>query len=110
MEEAADEMGINGIFTSDGELWKQQRKLITHAFQQENMKEFMPTMQLVTDRLINYFDECYAQRKKIDILEVINSYSVLHKIPAQNRFAASIPASKDRRRPRLYSFSRISPS
>lgn len=28
----------------------------------------------------------------------------LHKIPAQNRFAASIAASKYRRRPRPYSF------
>jgi hypothetical protein len=28
----------------------------------------------------------------------------LHKIPAQNRFAASIAASKYRRRPQLYSF------
>ena len=48
----ADELGANGVFSAEGERWRNQRKLVMRALTPEAVKHFFPTMELMTGRLL----------------------------------------------------------
>lgn len=45
-----------GLLTSEGELWKRQRRLMAPAFQRENLGTFVPTIAQATERLLDRWD------------------------------------------------------
>jgi cytochrome P450 len=51
IEPVAAEMGINGVFSVEGEAWRPQRNLVTRALAPHQLESFFPTVQLISDRL-----------------------------------------------------------
>jgi len=49
----ADELGANGVFSAEGDRWRTHRKLVMRALAPEIVKHFYPTMQRMTQRLLD---------------------------------------------------------
>lgn len=76
IEDAAISIGINGIFTSEGETWRQQRKLVTEAFRPENLEDFFPTISRVTARLMQKLAEHEADGSAVDVFHLIDAWAL----------------------------------
>ncbi len=75
MEDAADEMGLNGLFTSDGKRWKTQRHLTIKALSSNYLEAFLPTLLRVTNRLVDKWDDMASTDKLIDVVDETKAYS-----------------------------------
>lgn len=53
IDEVMSEMGIKGVFNAEGEQWKVHRKLSAEALNARNVQGFFPTIQEMTERLLN---------------------------------------------------------
>jgi hypothetical protein len=53
----ADELGANGVFSAEGERWRNQRKLVMRALTPEAVRHFFPTMERMTGRLLQRWQE-----------------------------------------------------
>lgn len=66
VEPVFQEMGIHGIFSSEGETWSRQRRLTTPAFSASHLKNFFGTLKTVTQRLKNRWDKMAVQEQDMD--------------------------------------------
>jgi len=53
----ADELGANGVFSAEGDRWRNQRKLVMRALTPEAVKHFFPTMERMTGRLLQRWND-----------------------------------------------------
>jgi cytochrome P450 len=64
----------NGLLTSDGELWRRQRKLMAQAFTPKRIQDYGETMVAVTDRGLNLHDgqliNLHAEMNRLTMLVV----------------------------------------
>ncbi len=76
MEEAAASMGINGIFTSNGDRWQKQRRLTVQAFDTKHIHEFFPVLVQLTDRLKNRWMKQMQAGQELEIHQEIKLYTI----------------------------------
>ncbi len=76
MEEAAASMGINGIFTSNGDRWQKQRRLTVQAFDTKHIHQFFPTLIQLTDRLKNRWIKKMQAGQELEIHQEIKLYTI----------------------------------
>jgi cytochrome P450/nitrite reductase/ring-hydroxylating ferredoxin subunit len=71
-----EEMGIQGLFSAEGEQWRRHRQLAKHAFDMRHLRDFFPTMKKVTRRLQRRWQQAAAQRTLLDVQKELMRYTV----------------------------------
>jgi cytochrome P450 len=66
IERVAMLMG-KGLFVSDGELWRKQRRLIQPAFQKRQVEHLVPTIADANERLVERWSDRAVQREVVDV-------------------------------------------
>ncbi|MTI29726.1 cytochrome P450 [Xanthovirga aplysinae] len=76
ISEIMEEMGILGVLNTEGERWKNHRKLTSEALNLKNVKGFFPTISKITNRLFNKLKKLEAGQIKVDVQKEMMRYTV----------------------------------
>lgn len=76
VESVFRELGIAGVFSSEGEDWARQRRLVMRAFDPTHMRRYFPALVQVTERLRKRWLRLAAQAGAIDIQAEFMRYTV----------------------------------
>ena len=68
IEPVTKELGVNGVFSAEGEDWKGQQRVIAHALDASHLRPFFPTLVKVTERLRNRRNISRAERHTVILL------------------------------------------
>jgi cytochrome P450 len=71
-----EELGTRGLFTAEGEEWRKQRKLVMRALTPEVIKNFFPTLVLLTERLCRRWETSLRNGVAVDILRDLKAYAL----------------------------------
>src|SRR4051794_4206409 len=67
IEPVLKEMGINGVFSAEGEQWIRQRRTAMQALNTAHLRTFFPTLIKVTERLKQRWDRATSEGQRIDV-------------------------------------------
>ena len=76
IEPVTKEMGVNGVFSAEGEDWKRQRRVIAHALDAGHLREFFPTLTKVTERLRNRWNRAADEHAQVNVQQDLMRYTV----------------------------------
>jgi len=76
IEPVLSEMGINGVFSAEGEKWIRQRRTAMQALNAAHLKNFFPTLVKVTERLQKRWNRAIAEGVAIDVQEDLMRYTI----------------------------------
>ena len=76
IEPVAAEMGINGVFSVEGQAWRPQRDLVMRALAPHQLESFFPTLQLITDRLRRRWQKSADAEGDTDALQDLTRFTV----------------------------------
>jgi cytochrome P450/nitrite reductase/ring-hydroxylating ferredoxin subunit len=77
IDEVMSEMGITGVFNAEGEQWKTHRKLTAEALNTRNVQGFFVTIQDITSRLLNRWQQKIKDTKiVVDVQKEMMLYTV----------------------------------
>ncbi|PWJ42716.1 cytochrome P450 [Sediminitomix flava] len=76
IDEVMSEMGVNGVFNTEGEEWYTHRKLIAEALNLKNVKSYIPNMVKVTERLLERWGEESNNSLEVDLQQELMRYTV----------------------------------
>ena len=71
-----NEMGINGVFSAEGDQWLRQRRTAMQALNTAHLKSFFPTLMKVTERLKKRWDRATTEETAIDVQEDLMRYTI----------------------------------
>jgi cytochrome P450/nitrite reductase/ring-hydroxylating ferredoxin subunit len=71
-----EEMGVEGLFSAEGEQWRRHRQLATRTFDVRHLREFFPVITKVTQRLHNRWQQLAAQQSPIDVQKELMRYTL----------------------------------
>jgi cytochrome P450 len=70
------ELGTDGVFVAEGEEWRKQRKLVMRALTPEVVKNFFPTLVMLTERLRLRWQAAAEQGRTIDLLRDLKAWTM----------------------------------
>ena len=70
------EMGIEGVFSVEGEQWKKHRKITAEALNAKNVKGFFPILSDMTERLYQRWEGIAKNGTTIDVQKEMTYYTV----------------------------------
>jgi cytochrome P450 len=70
------EVGVRGLFTSEGEDWRRQRKLVMHALTPEVIHRFYPTLVAMTERLQRRWTAAVDASRQPAMLRDLKAYAL----------------------------------
>jgi len=70
------EMGVDGVFSAEGEAWRPQRRLAIFALAQRNLKGLYAKLQIVTGRLKARWERLADAGAALDIVEELKRFTV----------------------------------
>jgi cytochrome P450 len=70
------ELGTSGVFTSEGEEWRKQRKLVMRGLTPEVIRRFFPTMVAMTERLRRRWMAAVITGREVDVLRDLKAYAL----------------------------------
>lgn len=70
------EMGIQGLFSAEGNQWRRHRQIATRAFDITHLRDFFPVMAAVTKRLHNRWQQLAGQNASFDVQKEMMRYTV----------------------------------
>jgi cytochrome P450 len=76
IEPVFNEMGINGVFSAEGDDWKRQRRLTAHALDANHLRQFFPTLIKVTERLRQRWKRAATAQSDVDVQQDLMRYTV----------------------------------
>ena len=76
IEPVTKELGINGVFSAEGDDWRRQRGLIAHALDASHLREFFPTLIKVTERLRNRWSRAADKEASVNVQQDLMRYTV----------------------------------
>lgn len=76
IKKTIEEMGVQGLFSAEGEQWRRHRQLATRAFDVRHLREFFPTMTKVTERLYHRWQQFAEQQASLDAQKELMRYTV----------------------------------
>ncbi len=76
IEDVFEEMGINGVFSAEGEAWRAQRRTVAAAVDAKHVRAFFPTLARVTRRLERRWLAAAARDEPTDVLREAMLYTV----------------------------------
>ena len=71
-----EEMGIEGLFSAEGEQWRRHRSYAKHAFDVHHLRDFFPVMNNVTQRLHRRWRRLAEQGSSMDVQKEMMRYTV----------------------------------
>jgi cytochrome P450/nitrite reductase/ring-hydroxylating ferredoxin subunit len=71
-----EEMGIEGLFSAEGEQWRRHRSYAKHAFDVRHLRDFFPVMNAVTRRLNRRWQQLAEQGSSMDVQQEMMRYTV----------------------------------
>jgi len=75
-EAVLHDMGINGVFSAEGEIWRRQRRLVAGAFTPGQLKRYFPSVSRVTDCLRAQLDGAARDGAWVDLQGLLMRYTV----------------------------------
>lgn len=76
IQEIMEEMGIYGVFNSEGETWAKQRKITAEALNLKNVKAYFPTISELTEKLYKRWLILSEQGASLDVQQELMRYTV----------------------------------
>ena len=70
------ELGIAGLFSSEGADWERQRRLVMRAFDPAHLKSYFPSLCKVTTRLLARFTQAAESGALLDLQQEFMRYTV----------------------------------
>jgi cytochrome P450 len=70
------EMGLNGVFSAEGEQWYRQRRVAMHALNTSHLRRFFPTLAKVTARLKARWDRAAATGRAVEVQQDLICFAV----------------------------------
>lgn len=70
------EMGVEGVFSAEGEAWPPQRRLALEALSSRHLGAFYPTLRAVAERLRARWEVAAGERRAIDIADDFTRFTV----------------------------------
>jgi len=72
----AREMGFEGVFTAEGDVWRRQRGMVMHGLDPAHIKAYWPTLVRVTQRFAGRWQRAAAAGAAIDLQADLMRYTV----------------------------------
>jgi cytochrome P450 len=72
----AEEMGMDGVFSTEGDSWRPQLDLVMRALTPNRLEGFFPTLQLICDRLYRRWQRTANEGVDTDILQDLTRFTV----------------------------------
>ena len=76
IRQTIEEIGVQGLFSAEGEQWRRHRQLAKRAFDVRHLRDFFPTMTKVTQRLYRRWQQLAAQQTPLDVQKELMRYTV----------------------------------
>lgn len=76
LADAVSEMRFNGLFSSEGENWRRQRKLVAMALNTAHLKPFFPKLRMITTRLLARWERAAAEEAVVDLCRDLMRFTV----------------------------------
>ena len=76
VEDRFTEIGINGLFTAEGEDWRQQRRTVVAALSRTRLANFFPKLKATTARLQKRWEMAADGNQVVDICHDLTRYTV----------------------------------
>jgi cytochrome P450 len=76
IEQVAEEVGVNGVFSAEGEPWRRQRRPVVQALDARHLRDFFPTLVDVTARLQLRWARAAEKQQAVDVLTDLMRYTV----------------------------------
>ncbi|MEM7538120.1 MAG: cytochrome P450 [Chloroflexota bacterium] len=76
LEARIRELGINGVFSAEGEDWRRQRLLVMQALDTKHLHKFFPAMVTVTERLQTLWRQAASEEQSIEVQKDLLCYTV----------------------------------
>jgi len=70
------EMGIDGLFSAEGEAWRRQRRLVAASFTPGHLKRYFPLIEQITERLRERLDLAAQTGEWIKLQTMLMRYTV----------------------------------
>ena len=75
-ETVIKEMGFNGLFSSEGENWKRQRKIVAQALNSAHLNRFFPNLVRSTGRLKSRWQQAADENTVVDLCSDLMRFTV----------------------------------
>ena len=76
IRQTIEEMGVEGLFSVEGDQWRRHRQLAKGAFDASHLRDFFPVMRKVTQRLHRRWQQLAAQQTPLDAQKELMRYTV----------------------------------
>ena len=76
IEPVLKEMGINGVFSAEGDQWIRQRRTAMQALNTAHLRTFFPTLVTMTHRLFGRWDHAVRHGRSIDVPGDLMRYTI----------------------------------
>jgi len=76
IEAVIGEVGANGVFSSEGEAWRPQRRLVMQALAATHLRNFFPALQAITRRLHARWQRAAAAGEPVEMTQDLVRYTV----------------------------------
>jgi len=76
MDRVFTEIGIQGVFNAEGDVWRPQRKLAVAALSQRHLRLVYPHIRTVTKRLHKRWQAFAAKGSNVDIVDELKRFTV----------------------------------
>ena len=76
LRQTIEEMGVEGLFSAEGEQWRRHRHYAKRAFDVRHLLEFFPTMARVTQRLQRRWSQLAEGGASMDVQKEMMRYTV----------------------------------
>jgi cytochrome P450 len=76
IESVLKEIGVNGVFSAEGENWRRQRRLVMQALDTRHLRQFFPTLTKVTRRLKKRWTQAANDGRPVEVQKDLMRYTV----------------------------------
>lgn len=76
IENVLEEIGVNGVFSVEGETWRKQRPIAVEALGLQHLKQFYPTLLRVTERLKKRWQKAAKTGQTVDVQKDLMRFTV----------------------------------
>jgi cytochrome P450/nitrite reductase/ring-hydroxylating ferredoxin subunit len=70
------EMGVNGVFSAEGAVWRPQRRLAMHALSHRNLRGFYPALRMIAGRLRRRWQDKADAGVELDMVDELKRFTV----------------------------------
>ncbi|MGF6653082.1 cytochrome P450 [Paraburkholderia youngii] len=76
IQRVAHEIGVDGVFSAEGDTWRRQRQLVVKALDPIHLRAFFPSMRMMTSRLLSRWETVARNRQSVNIRQELMRYTV----------------------------------